>query len=251
MSTVTSIKPGQGPVWSRARLAARAVLSFHLPAGGVFRPIWRGLYSFHVAIRESWILARRLLWNEPLFRSQCTAVGSGLWMEELPYLQGHGRIVIGDGVRLSGKPHIAFCNRHIDAPELSIGDETFLGHLCDVRIARKVTIGRHCLIAGGVMIADYDGHPLDAAARRSGLPASLSDVRPVTIGDDVWIGHGAVILKGVSIGPRSVIGAHAVVSRNVPADCVVAGNPARVVRDLSAGWTEAAPAKLAGACAGT
>jgi maltose O-acetyltransferase len=58
-------------------------------------------------------------------------------------------------------------------------------------------------------------------------------VLPVIIGDDVWIGHGAVILKGVTIGDRAVIGAGAVVTRGVPADTVVAGNPARVVKRLT------------------
>jgi acetyltransferase-like isoleucine patch superfamily enzyme len=235
MSVVNRIKQGQGPVWSRVKGAIRGALSFHLPSGGIVRPLWRGLYTLHVSVREAIIWTRRFFWNEPLFRSQCAEVGRGFWMEELPYIQGRGRIVIGDGVRLSGKPHIAFCNRHFDAPELSIGDGTFLGHLCDLRIARSVTIGRHCLIAGGVTLADYDGHPLDAVARRSGATMPLAAVRPVTIGDDVWIGHGATILKGVRVGDRTVIGAHAVVTRDVPDDCLVAGNPARVVRILSGG----------------
>src|SRR5205814_9956626 len=101
------------------------------------------------------------------------------------------------------------------------------------RIARSSRIGRHCLIAAGVSIADYAGHPLDADARRRGLTSPLEAVRPVEIGDDVWIGSGAAILKGVSIGDRAVIGAHAVVTRDVPSDSVVAGNPARTVREGS------------------
>jgi acetyltransferase-like isoleucine patch superfamily enzyme len=234
MSVISRLKRGEGPVWSRLKRAARAVLAFHLPVNGLTRPLWRGLYGLHVFIRESWIWARRFFWNEPLFRSQCASVGSGLWMEELPYLQGQGRIVLGQGVRLSGKPHFAFCNRHYDAPELLIGDGTFVGHLCDFRIARSIRIGEHCLIAGGVTIADYDGHPVDAGSRRDGATSPLAEVRPVEIGDDVWIGHGAVILKGVNIGDRAVIGAHAIVTRDVPSDCIMAGNPARPVRDLRA-----------------
>jgi acetyltransferase-like isoleucine patch superfamily enzyme len=104
--------------------------------------------------------------------------------------------------------------------------------LCDFRVGRAVRIGRRVLIAGGVTIADYDGHPLDAADRRAGLTSAPDQIRPVTIGDDVWIGQGAVILKGVTIGERAVVGAHAVVTRDVPADSVVAGNPAQVVREL-------------------
>jgi acetyltransferase-like isoleucine patch superfamily enzyme len=233
MWLIENLRRGQGPVWSRLKRTARAGLAIHLPVNAATRPVWRGLYAVHVTARESLIWARRFFWNEPLFRSQCASVGEGFWMEELPYLHGRGHIEIGRHVRFSGKPHFAFNNQRRELPRLTIGDGTFLGHLCDLRIAGSLTIGRHCLLAGGVSIADYDGHPLDAAARRSSVNSPPPDARPVTIGDDVWIGRGAVVLKGVSIGDRAVIGAGAVVSRDVPSDCVVAGNPARPVRDLS------------------
>ena len=106
----------------------------------------------HVGLREGWIWARRFFWCEPLFRSQCQAVGSRFQMEELPYIQGRGRIVIGDGVWLSGKPLIAF-NHLTHDPELLIGDGTFVGHMCEFRIGRRISVGRHCLLAGGVSIA--------------------------------------------------------------------------------------------------
>src|SRR5207247_2133879 len=92
--------------------------------------------------------------------------------------------------------------------------------------------GRHCLLAAGVRVFDFDGHPLDADRRRRGEPAPADAIRPVTIGDDVWIGTAAMILKGVTIGDRAVIAAGAVVARDVPADVVVAGNPAQVVKRL-------------------
>jgi acetyltransferase-like isoleucine patch superfamily enzyme len=234
MSLVQNLRRGQGPVWSRLKRTVRGMLAFHLPVNAATRPVWRGLYASHVAVREGWIWARRFFWNEPLFRSQCASVGGGFWMEELPYLQGQGDIEIGRNVRFSGKPHIAFNNQHIASPRLSIGDNSFLGHLCDLRIAQSITIGQHCLIAGGVTIADFDGHPLDPALRRRGVTSLPADIHPVIIGDDVWIGRGAMVLKGVRIGDRAIVGAQAVVSRDVPADCVVAGNPARPVRDLSA-----------------
>ena len=71
-------------------------------------------------------------------------------------------------------------------------------------------------------------HPMSAAERRTALEA----VKPVVIGDDVWVGGGTVICPGVTIGPRSVIGAGSVVTRDIPADVFAAGNPCRVVRSL-------------------
>jgi acetyltransferase-like isoleucine patch superfamily enzyme len=159
-------------------------------------------------------------------------------MERLPYVTGAGRIVIGVGVRLSGKSGIGFGRCGGIRPSLLIGDETFIGHDCGFTIASTITIGKRCLIAGGVSIRDYDGHPVDAEARRRGMPCGAEAVKPVVIGDDVWIGAGAIVLKGVRIGDRSIIGAGAVVSREVPPDSVVAGNPARVVRSLMTGAAE-------------
>lgn len=200
------------------------------------RPLLRTLYGVHVTSRETLSWTRRALWDEPLFRGQCEAIGPRFRLERLPYLTGRGRIVIGSDVRLSGKSEIGF-NNHFeehfgDVPEVVIGDHTFVGHGCRFAAARSIRVGRHCLLAGGVAIFDLDGHPLDAAARRAGGPPPATSVRPVLIGDDVWIGRGAIILRGVRIGDRSVVGAGAVVTRCVPADVVVAGNPARIVKRL-------------------
>ncbi|WP_216086794.1 DapH/DapD/GlmU-related protein [Ferrimonas balearica] len=69
-------------------------------------------------------------------------------------------------------------------------------------------------------------HPLEATPRRDGVEWA----RPVTLGDDVWVGGGAILCPGVTVGDRAVIAAGAVVTKDVPADTVVAGNPARVIR---------------------
>ena len=232
MSLLTKLRRGEGPVWGRLNRAAKGVLTFHVPVNGLTRPFFRGCYRFHVFVRETWVWGRRFFWNEPLFRSRCAAVGTGLRMEELPYMGGHGRIVLGDRVYLSGFISIGFNNRQPEVPEFVVGDGTFIGHKCGFNVARSIRIGSHCYIASGVSVVDQDGHPLDAADRRAGLPTPPEGIAPVVIEDDVWIGFHAIVLKGVTIGARSVVAAGAVVAKDVPPDTVVAGNPARVVKSL-------------------
>ncbi len=234
MSWVAKLRRGDGPFWGRMKSAAKAVLSFHLPVNGLTRPPFRFCYRFHVLARETWIWARRFFWYEPLFRSQCESVGARFQMEELPYIVGAGRIVVGEGVRLSGKPSFAFGRAGpAGLPELVIGDGTFVGHDCGFNVGRSVRIGRHCLLAGGVQVFDMDGHPVDAVRRRAGEPTPPESIAPVVIGDDVWIGSGALILKGVTIGNRAIVAARSVVTKDIPPDTIVAGNPARVVKTLS------------------
>lgn len=91
----------------------------------------------------------------------------------------------------------------------------------------EVHIGRNCLIAPRVQILAAT-HPIDPDVRRSGLESGA----PITIGDDVWIGAGAIIHPGVTIGDGAVIGAGAVVTKDVPARSVVAGVPAKVIRQI-------------------
>jgi acetyltransferase-like isoleucine patch superfamily enzyme len=231
MDVVTRLRRGQGPFWGRLKRLARAFLGLHLPVNSATRPVFSALYALHMGVGRAWLWLLRFFWFEPLFRSQCAAVGRGLEIELLPFIAGKGRIVLGDGVRLSGKSGFMFLNRWIDRPELSIGSHTFLGSGCIISVGSSVRIGEYCLLAGGVHVSDYDGHPTDARLRRTS-PAPPESIKPVVIGDDVWIGASAKILKGVTIGDRSIVAAGAIVTKSVPPDVIVAGNPARVVKHL-------------------
>jgi len=234
MSLLIKIRTGRGPIFRPLKRLARRALELHLPVSGPLKPAFRVLYQLHVASREAWIWAARFLWYEPLFRSQCTSVGSRFQMEQLPYLVGDGNITVGSGVRLSGKSSIAFSNRYPwGKPTIHIGDGTFIGHGCEFSVAKSIQIGARCLLAGGVQVRDHDGHPLDARLRSAGEPAPRDRVKPVIIGDDVWIGANASILKGVTIGPRVIVAAHAVVTHDVPPDRIIGGNPARLLAQRS------------------
>lgn len=97
-------------------------------------------------------------------------------------------------------------------------------------IHKSARIGNNVKIGGCVLITDTDAHPMDYMARRSSNEGTKS--APVVIEDDVWIGAHCIILKGVTIGARSIIGAGSVVTKSIPADCVAAGNPCRVIKNL-------------------
>jgi len=93
-----------------------------------------------------------------------------------------------------------------------------------------VSVGNRVLIGANVTITDTDFHPLDPQERQEDINAGRS--APITIGDDVFIGMNSLILKGVAIGDGSVVGAGSVITQDVPAHTIVAGNPASVIRVL-------------------
>lgn len=96
---------------------------------------------------------------------------------------------------------------------------------------KSVTIGDNVIIGSGCIITDTDAHPLEWRDRREGKHEKTRKA-PVVIGNDVFIGARSIILKGVVIGDRSVVGAGSVVTSNIPADCIVAGNPARIIKNV-------------------
>lgn len=102
-----------------------------------------------------------------------------------------------------------------------IGNGTYLNHDVEIVAAREVRIGRDCKISWDVVIMDTSQH---------GIGDEPPAVRPVVIEDNVWIGARAIILPGVRIGTGAVIGAGAVVTKDVPPRSVAVGNPARVIR---------------------
>src|SRR5438067_3712627 len=123
-----------------------------------------------------------------------------------------------------------------------IGDFTLLNGALVMAEAR-IEIGSHCLVSWNVGIADSDFHPLEPAQRlidaqalapyfKNRPPRPKLKTAPVKIGDNGWIGMNAVILKGVTIGENSVVAAGSVVTKSVPPNAVVAGNPAVVVRQI-------------------
>ena len=111
--------------------------------------------------------------------------------------------------------------------EVSIGAKTVLGQECTISAYQHVSIGRECVVADRVMLIDFD-HGMVEVER----PIRLQGIykRDVRVGNNVWIGYGACILRGVTVGDNAVIGTNSVVTTDVPENAVVGGVPARVIR---------------------
>lgn len=108
-----------------------------------------------------------------------------------------------------------------------IGKRTFGNHDITMLDSAPIRIGDNVFIGPKVSLFTVS-HPIEAEMRRTGVERG----RPITIGHDVWLGGGSIILPGVTIGDRSIIGAGSVVKSDIPADCVAAGNPAKVIRQI-------------------
>jgi acetyltransferase-like isoleucine patch superfamily enzyme len=119
------------------------------------------------------------------------------------------------------------CKIRVHEGNVSIGAKTVLGQECTISAFQHVSIGRECVIADRVMLIDFD-HGMVEVER----PIRMQGIykRDVRVGNNVWIGYGACILRGITVGDNAVIGTGAVVTRDVPANAVVGGVPARVIR---------------------
>ncbi|HET6998535.1 MAG TPA: acyltransferase [Solirubrobacterales bacterium] len=128
-----------------------------------------------------------------------------------------GRFVwIGDGSKIR-------CHEG----EVEIGEKTVMGQECTISAYRRVRIGEQCVIADRAMFIDFD-HGVVEIER----PIRVQGIymRDVEVGSNVWIGYGACVLRGVRVGDNAIVGTNSVVTKDVPANAVVAGIPARIIR---------------------
>lgn len=143
-------------------------------------------------------------------------------------------ITIGDNSWLKGELLI-----WKNSGEIHVGRDCFIGDYTKIWSSDSVSIGDRVLVSHGVNIHDNVSHPLDSKerhmdflhVRKIGLQDEVNiNQAPITIGNDVWIGFNATILKGVTIGNGAIIGANTVITKDVPAFAVVVGNPPRIVK---------------------
>ena len=165
------------------------------------------------------------------------SVGRGFACKGRIKIRNRGRVCIGNNVIFSSGSAVNFvgCGMRLalqtigSESQISIGDN--VGISSSVIIARdRIEIGDNTLIGGGTAIYDNDFHQLNSGSRLRGVGVIAAS--PVTIGKNVWVGGHSIILKGVSIGDQSIIGAGSVVTHSIPPGVLAAGNPAKVIKKL-------------------
>jgi acetyltransferase-like isoleucine patch superfamily enzyme len=167
--------------------------------------------------------------------STCRRVsGSPVVLQPVLFM-GEGAIVLGQRVEFgwptSALFYSGYCHIEASTPEsaIELGDGVQVNNNAFIKSEGPgIRIGARALLGSGVTIYDSDFHDFRPNRRRDGLPR----MAPVELGEDVFVGDGVKILKGVSIGAHSVIGAGSVVTSSIPEGVIAAGNPARVIRAL-------------------
>jgi acetyltransferase-like isoleucine patch superfamily enzyme len=187
-----------------------------------------------------WALARFMRANHMLSFSYARLLARYV-MLKLRYrerLQTDGICFVCPGVHLEIGRHATLrigrwawighgCKIRVHEGAVSIGAKSVIGQECTISAFQHVSIGRECILADRVMLIDFD-HGVVEVDR----PIRLQGIykRDVRVGHNVWIGYGACVLRGVTIGDNSVVGTSAVVTRDVPENAIVGGSPARVIR---------------------
>ncbi len=180
-------------------------------------------------------------------RLKFSSVGRGALIRHPRKIIGGRHITLGSGFDAFPGLRIEAFDRHLDkqfSPRITIGDRVSINYDCHIGCVNEITIGNDVLLASRVYISDHshgspDYHDID-------VPPSARKVfskGPVIIEDGAWIGEGACILPGVRVGRHAIVGANAVVSRDVPPYTIVGGVPARVIKTLSPGERHATPTK--------
>jgi maltose O-acetyltransferase len=146
-------------------------------------------------------------------------------------VKGPGRVVFGDNVNAWSHAEKNVLITFTPEASITIGDSCRLNG-AGIQAYRQVRIGPRCILSSTIIV-DTDFHPLDPATRHD--PDAPVVCAPIAIGENVWLAGQTAILKGVTIGDNSVVGFRAVVTKDVPPNVVVGGNPARIVKRLDEG----------------
>ncbi|MCB0109633.1 MAG: hypothetical protein KDE53_27110 [Caldilineaceae bacterium] len=155
-----------------------------------------------------------------------TEVGSKVRVWGKPVIRNDGTLLVGERVRLVST--IATTEIAVgEGGRLEIGPGTYINYGCSIAASQYVRIGANCNLGTSVLLMDNDFHCLEPERRQEKPPSA-----PIVLEENVWLGARVIVLRGVTIGTGSVVGAGSVVTKDIPPRCVAVGMPARVIREL-------------------
>jgi acetyltransferase-like isoleucine patch superfamily enzyme len=178
---------------------------------------FNGLYTFWIA-------------------TEFKSIGENCYFAFPFYLKGGAYIKIGANASFDQRLRLDAIDTFLGdsfLPEILIGHHVSIQKDCHIGAINKIIIGNNVLLASKVYISDHShGEITEEAVLVPPAQRKLHSKGPVIIEDNVWLGEGVVVLAGVTIGENSIVGANAVVTKSIPKNCVAAGNPARIIREI-------------------
>ena len=191
------------------------------------------IYNIPKVLRMKW----SVYFNRWYFKAKKIEYGLNLDVIGNMSIYGKGNIKIGDNFMMTNDGSINPISSNIkgsfyteDDAFVNIGDNVGMS-ATRLWISKGLTIGNNVKIGACTLLIDTDTHPIDYNIRRTSNEGTKAS--PIKIEDDVWIGAHCIILKGVTIGARSIIGAGSVVTKDIPCDCIAVGNPCKIIKQSS------------------
>ncbi len=211
-----------------------------MPQNLLFRTIFTHIYRLRPKFYRRW--------NKFYFFLIGVSYGRNMCVFNKIHIAGNGNVIIGDNFNFSSGDHLNPISRNIegsiyvpnDNSLIKIGNNVGISSAC-LWANECITIGNNVNIGADCIIIDTDAHPHNYVQRRSEFISSVTSeeyskqipTSPIVIDDDVWIGARCQVLKGVHIGARSIISAGSIVTKDIPADCIAGGVPAKVIKQIS------------------
>jgi acetyltransferase-like isoleucine patch superfamily enzyme len=193
----------------------------------MIRRVYKILWEMRIASQKK-LVARKAA------GSYRTGQGTTVSARNLDFT-GNGSIHLGSDSNIFGR-----LSTRLPKSLIAVGDRCFIGHGCTIVSADSIRIGNDVLIGDNCYISDNDGHSLDLNLRKIDVTNSKNGIKEwnsiikkaVVIDDHAWIAPRCIIMKGVTIGRGSIVGAGSVVTKSIPPMSLVAGNPARFIKQL-------------------
>ena len=209
--------------WGVRRASMPSIPAIHKP-----------LYMFHCAVRDGLNTLVMALWFKPLFLSQMTKPAKELHLfgKGMPYMAGPLKLSMGDRCRLSTQCSLLARVNGNAQPELIIGNNVGIGWQTHIAVGSKIVLEDDVRMGGRNLLSGFPGHPLDPVARARGDADTDDQVGDIIIEQGAWLGMGVAVTAGVTIGRGTVVATNSVVTKDLPANVLAGGVPARVIRPL-------------------